>query len=61
MGNAVRQGIGFARPGASDHKKWSARRGLPPPNTMLDSPPLLRIEGLKVSGGGGHGSNHPLG
>src|SRR5438105_2107886 len=57
----MRQGVGLARTCSGDDKEWRPRRAILLANAMLDSPPLLRIEGFKVSGGDGHGSNHPSG
>ena len=53
MGDAVRQRVGLARAGAGDDEQRQPRRAVLLPDAVLDGPPLLRIEGLKV--GGSHG------
>ena len=58
--DAVRQGVGLAGPGAGDDEERRARRAVLLPDAVLDGPPLLRIEGLKVGGGYRHGSNRPF-
>ena len=49
--DAVRQGVGLAGPCAGDHEERQPRRAVLLPDPVLDGPPLLRIEGLKVGGG----------
>ena len=56
----VRQGVGLAGPCAGDHQERRSRRAVLLPDAVLDGPPLLWIEGLKVGGGYRHGSNRPF-
>ena len=58
--DAVRQGVGLAGPRAGDHEERQPRRAVLLPDAVLDGPPLLRIEGLKVGGGYRHGSSRPF-
>ena len=52
VGDAVRQRVGLARPGAGDDQQRPGRVRPPRLHAMLDGLPLLGIQGVEVSGGG---------